>query len=225
MGDDDALLGVVTSANVATGFHAGDPTTMRRTVAGAVSRDVAVGAHVSYPDLAGFGRRAMAVAPHELEADVLYQLGALDAMCRAAGTRVRHVKAHGALYHATLDDAAAAEAVCAAVVAFDASLAVVTMPGGALASVAAAAGLTVVREGYADRALGEDGRLVPRSRPGAVLHDPATAAAQAVQLVGSGAVDSICVHGDTPGAVAMARAVRDALVRAGFVVRAAAGGR
>jgi 5-oxoprolinase (ATP-hydrolysing) subunit A len=218
LGDDAALLPLITSANVACGFHAGDPLTLRRTVAGAVAHDVVIGAQVGYPDLVGFGRRAMDVAADELEADVLYQLGALDGLARAAGSRVRYVKPHGALYHRVLYDEGQASAVVSAVIAYDAGLSVLTMADGALASAAAAQGLRVVREGFADRAYGADGRLVPRDQPGAVHTDAAVVAAQAVRLAEGGEVDSLCLHGDTPGAVEHASAVRSALSAAGIAV-------
>jgi UPF0271 protein len=214
LGDDAALLPHLSSANVACGFHAGDPLTLRRTVTAAVEAGVAVGAQVGYPDLVGFGRRAMDLSPDELEADVLYQLSALDGLCRAAGGAVRYLKPHGALYHRTLDDQVQAAAVVAALVAHGGGLPVLTLAGSALAVAASAEGLRVVTEGFADRAYGDDGRLVPRTEPGALLEDPSAAAEQAVALATSGTVDSICVHGDTPGAPRIARAVRAALAGA-----------
>lgn len=231
LGDDDALLGVVTSANVSCGFHAGDPTTMRRTVAAAQARGVVVGAQVSYPDLVGFGRRAMDVAPDDLTADVLYQLGGLDAMCRAAGTRVRYLKPHGALYARTAADPSQAAAVAEAVRSYDRSLPLLGPAGSAAERAAADAGIAFVGEGFADRALQPDGRLVPRGRPGAVLTDEAAVVARAVRMVVDGEVDaddgsrvpvtvqSLCLHGDTPGAAALARAVRRGLADAGLAVR------
>lgn len=230
LGDDEALLDVVTSANVACGFHGGDPATMRRTVDAAVARGVAVGAQVSYPDLVGFGRRRMDVDPGDLVADVLYQLGALDAFCRAAGTRVRYVKPHGALYNRVADDGAQAEAVVAALRAYDRSLPLLGLAGSAVHSAATTAGVPFVAEAFADRAVTPDGRLVPRSQPGAVLHDAGEVARRAVRMVvdrevaasdGSvvaAQVQSVCVHGDTPGAVAIARAVRAALEDAGVLL-------
>lgn len=227
MGADDKLLGVVTSANVACGFHAGDPLTMRRTAADAAARGVRVGAHPAYRDLAGFGRRFLDVAPDELAADVLYQLGALDAACRAAGTRVRYVKPHGALYNAIVHHEAQARAVVEAVAAFDASLPILGLPGSAVLREAERAGLRPVVEAFADRAYTPAGTLVSRREPGAVLHDPQQVAARMVRLVTEGvitavdgnevtvAAESICVHGDSPGAVDMARQVRLALEAAG----------
>src|ERR1700710_581455 len=167
---DDALLRVVTSANVACGFHAGDPTTLHRTVDAAAQAGVVIGAQVSYPDLVGFGRRAMDVAHDDLVADVLYQVGALEAFCRVAGTRVAYVKPHGALYNRVADDATQAAAVAEAVSRSDPSLPVLTLPGSALANAAAEAGLTVIGEGFADRAYTAEGRLASRREPGSVLH-------------------------------------------------------
>ena len=230
LGDDDALLGVVTSANVACGFHAGDPSTMRRVCAGAAAAGVAVGAQVSYRDLAGFGRRFIDVAPAELAADVLYQLAALDGIARTAGTRVGYVKPHGALYNAAVHHGGQARAVVEAVQAYDASLPVLGLPGSALLRIAADAGLPTVGEGFADRGYLPDGTLVPRDRPEALVHDPAAVAERAVRMVAEGeviavdgravqvAIQSICVHGDTPGAVDLARAVRGALEAAGLTV-------
>jgi UPF0271 protein len=227
MGDDDALLGVVTSANVACGFHAGDPSTMRSVCATAAGRGVAVGAQVAYRDLAGFGRRYIAYEPAELTADVLYQLAALDGIARVAGTAVTYVKPHGALYHAAARDPVQAGAVLAAVQEYDRSLAVLSLPGSALFTAAERAGLTAVPEAFLDRAYTPDGGLVPRGQPGAVLHDPAAVGARAVRLATDGevvAVDgsviqvsarSLCVHGDTPSAVALAQRVRTELVAAG----------
>lgn len=220
LGDDSALLPLLTSANVACGFHAGDALTLRRTVGEAAEHAVAVGAQVSYRDLAGFGRREMDMEPEELTADVLYQIGALDGLCRTAGTAVRYVKPHGALYHRTLKDPGQAEALVAAVVAYDPSLPLLTMAGGEADRLARAAGLRVVLEGFADRAYDPSGRLVPRTRSGALLTRAEDVARQAVRLAQSGEVESLCVHGDTPGAPALARAARAALEGAGLRVRA-----
>lgn len=219
LGDDEAVLDVVTSANVACGFHAGDPLTLRRTCAAAAERGVAIGAQVGYRDLAGFGRRFLDVAPDDLAADVLYQLGALDAFARVAGERVRYVKPHGALYNAVVSHEEQARAVVAAVTAYDASLPVLGLPGSVLLREAEDAGLTVIGEGFADRAYRDDGTLVPRSEPGAVFSDPDRAAAQALALVREGRVGSVCVHGDSPEAVALASAVRAALDEADITVR------
>jgi 5-oxoprolinase (ATP-hydrolysing) subunit A len=223
LGDDDALLAVVTSANVACGFHAGDPSIMRRVCAAAAARGVRVGAQVGYRDLAGFGRRAIEYDPADLTADVLYQIGALDGFARAAGDRVRYVKPHGALYNRIVHDEAQAAAVVEAVGAYDATLPLLGLPGSAVLRLAAAAGLPTVAEAFADRAYTPDGRLVPRSTPGAVVHDPDLVCTRAVALARGepiAAIDgstirvgarSICVHGDTPGAVELVTRVRDAL--------------
>ena len=231
LGDDGALLDVVTSANVACGFHAGDPATMHRTVAAAVARGVAVGAQVSYPDLVGFGRRAMDVAPADLRADVLYQLGALEAFCRVEGVRVSYVKPHGALYHRTAVDDVQAAAVADAVRRFDTSLPLLGPAGSAAERADTRAGLAFVPEGFADRGLTPAGALVPRGQPGDLLTDEAEVVARAVRMVVEGdavAVDgsvvavqvqSLCVHGDTPGAAALARAVRRGLLEAGVELR------
>jgi UPF0271 protein len=228
LGDDDALLGVVTSANVACGFHAGDPVILRRVCDRAASAGVAVGAQVGYRDLAGFGRRFLDVEPDALTQDVLYQVGALEAFARVAGTRVRYVKPHGALYNAIVAHEEQAAAVVRAVVEYDRTLPVLGLPGSAFLRLAAAAGLTVVAEAFADRAYTPEGTLVSRRLPGAVLHDVdeiarrcvAMATGEPVGDVDGGllrlAPDSICVHGDTPGAVAIARRVRDALTGAGI---------
>ncbi len=220
LGDDDALLPLITSANVACGFHAGDPSTLRATVVAAARQGVVVGAQVSYPDLAGFGRRAMDIEPHDLESDVLYQLSALDGLCRVAGIAVCYLKPHGALYHRTLVDDAQAEAVASALMVYDKALPVMTMADGALARSARRQGLRVIREGFVDRAYGNDGRLVSRSEAGALLTDPAAAATQAARLAASGRYDSLCVHGDTAHAADIASAARTALEAAGMTVRA-----
>lgn len=229
LGDDEALLDVVTSANVACGFHAGDPVIMRRTCESAARRGVTVGAQVGYRDLAGFGRRRIDVAADELAADVLYQLGALAAFAAAAGTRVAYVKPHGALYNTAADDPAQAGAVAAAVAAFDQSLPLLGLPDSALQHAATRHALPFVPEAFADRGYTPDGRLVPRDEPNALITDPAAAAAQALDIarghvvaIGGDRVPvrarSICVHGDTPDAVRVARAVRTALETAGVAV-------
>jgi UPF0271 protein len=223
LGDDAALMPLLTSANVACGFHAGDPLTIRRVCALAVAHGTGIGAQVAYRDLAGFGRRFVDVEPDDLAADVAYQIGAVQALATAEGGRVGHVKPHGALYHAAHEHPGQAAAVVAAVAAVDASLTLVVLPGGRLEAAAREAGLRVVVEGFADRRYDGAGRLVDRRVPGAVLDDPAAAAAQAVALAGSGTVDTLCVHGDTPGAVAIAAAVRAAVEAAGFELRPLAG--
>ncbi len=219
LGDDEALLSIVTSANVACGFHAGDPSVLRATCDRAVEAGVVIGAQVGYSDLAGFGRRFIEVPPDDLTNDVIYQIGALDAMARVTGGRVRYVKPHGALYNAIVHHEEQAAAVVRAVELYDPRLFVLGLPGSAWLRLAAEAGLRVVREAFADRAYTPRGTLVPRSEPGAVLHDPDEVAERCLRLAsGKGVVttdgsvlpiaaDSICVHGDSHGAVQMARAV------------------
>ncbi len=232
LGDDDALLDVVTSANVACGFHAGDPSTIMRTCAAAVERGVRIGAQVSYRDLAGFGRREMDVHPEELHAEILYQLAAVDGIARTVGGEVSYVKPHGALYNRVCRDAEQARAVVTAVARYRPELAVLTLPGSAVHQVATHHGVTTVAECFADRAYTPEGMLVSRREAGAVLHDPGEVAGRAVRMAVARevtAVDgspvrldarSVCVHGDTPDAVRLARAVRDALVEAGVTLRA-----
>ena len=228
LGDDDALLRIVTSANVACGFHAGDPVTMRRVCEWAADRGVAVGAQVAYRDLAGFGRRRIEYDLAELRDEIIYQIAALDGFGRLQGERVRYVKAHGALYHAASVDAGSASAIVAAVCDYDRTLPVLCQPSSTLAEVARSAGLRVVSEGYADRAYRPDGRLVPRGEPGAVLSDVETVVARAVRMATAGEVvaadgsvvavpaESLCVHGDTPGAVELAQRVRAGLEASGL---------
>jgi len=227
LGDDEALLGIVTSANVACGFHAGDPRTMLRTTAAAVERGVVIGAHVSYPDLVGFGRRELDCAPAEITADVLYQIGALDGLARAAGARVAYVKPHGALYNRVARDPVAACAVAEAVRRYDRALPVLLLAGSPGLAAVGEAGLPTVGECFADRAYAAEGRLVGRREPGAVLADPERVAARAVGMALHGTVDaidgspirlaarSICVHGDTAGAAALAGRVAAELVASG----------
>jgi UPF0271 protein len=232
LGDDLALLDIVTSANIACGFHAGDPVTIRRTCAAAIDRGVAIGAQVSYRDLAGFGRREMDVEPEELCAEVLYQLAALDGVARAMGGKVSYVKPHGALYNRICRDREQAVAVVDAVADYDPSLPLLTLPGSVVHEVAAAAGVRTVTEAFADRAYTDTGTLVPRRETGAVIHDPETVSSRAVRMAKEGVVTSasgaevtvtarsICVHGDTPDAVTLARAVRDRLLEAGVALQA-----
>lgn len=205
---------------MACGFHAGDPATIRETLALAAAHDVSVNAHVSYPDLEGFGRRELALSPEQIEVDMLYQVGALSVIADAAGLRVLGVKPHGALYHRSLRDRAAAEAIVSAVLAWDPSAALVTAPEGALSDAATAAGISVVSEGYVERGYGPDGLLIPRGSPGDVIEDPEMAAAQAVSLARSGRFRSLCVHGDSNVATAVAAATRAALLDAGFELAA-----
>ncbi len=235
LGDDEAMLRVVSSANVACGFHAGDPATIRRTVRVAVQRGVAIGAHVGYRDLAGFGRRRMDVPSEELQADVAYQVGALAGLAAAEGGRVSYVKPHGALYNTAAVDERVAADVAAAVADVDPSLVMLGLPCSRALDAASAAGLATAAEAFADRAYEADGTLVPRTRPGAVLHDPDEVARRMLRLATEGVVeavdgslvpvraDSICVHGDTPDAVAMAERVRAVLTAAGVRVAPFAG--
>jgi UPF0271 protein len=232
LGDDAALMLLITSANVACGFHAGDPSTLRRTCAAAAEHGVAVGAQVGYRDLAGFGRRFIDIEPAELTDEVIYQIGALQALATASGTTVQYVKPHGALYNAIVHHREQAAAVVEAVRAVDPTLPLLGLPGSAVLELADAAGLRTVREAFADRAYTPEGTLVSRRQPGAVLHDPEQVAARMVRLVTEGVItavdgndvtvtaDSICVHGDSPGAVDMARHVRTALERAGLTIGA-----
>jgi 5-oxoprolinase (ATP-hydrolysing) subunit A len=235
MGDDDALLAVVTSANIACGFHAGDPQIMRRTAEVAAERGVAVGAHVSFPDRQGFGRRDLDIRPADVTDDVTYQIGALDAFARAAGSRVSYVKPHGALYNRMMVDEDLASAVVEALARFDGGLLLLALPGSAVGAVAERAGVPVVAEGFADRAYTADGKLVPRGQDGAVVSDIDEVARRAVRMAVSQTVTaidgsevalpvaSLCVHGDTPDAVGIARGVRAALEEAGVPIGAFAG--
>jgi 5-oxoprolinase (ATP-hydrolysing) subunit A len=230
MGDDAAMLDIVSSANVACGFHAGDAAGILQTLRGAGARGVAVGAHVAYPDLAGFGRRAMDVASADLQADVIYQIGALRGLAAVAGTTVRYVKPHGALYNTIACDERQARDVIAAIRAIDPSLVLVALAGSPLIAWAQASGLRTVAEAFADRAYLPDGSLVSRREQGAVLHDAHAVAERMLRLATDGVVtaidgstvrlqaDSVCVHGDSPGAVEMARQVRALLERSGVTV-------
>jgi UPF0271 protein len=232
LGDDEAMLRLVTSANVACGFHAGDPTTLRRTCTAAAERGVVVGAQVGYRDLAGFGRRFLDVSPHELADDVIYQIGALAGMCLVSGTTVQYVKPHGALYNAIVHHEEQAAAVVAAVRDYSPWLPVLGLPDSAFLRAAERAGLRAVPEFFVDRAYTPEGALVPRSHPDAVLHDPEEVTARVLRLVSDGVVqavdgsdvpvraESACVHGDSPGAVEMARAVRAGLDKAGVSLQA-----
>ena len=231
MGDDAAMLDIATTANVACGFHAGDPDIMAATFSLAKARGVAVGAHPGFADRAGFGRRLLPASEAEIERLIAYQVGAAMALAAQAGHRLTHVKPHGALSNIAMSEAGPARAIARATRAVDRDLAFLAVAGTELARAGEAEGLRTVREIYADRGYTDDGHLVPRSAEGAALHDPDEAAVRAAAMVEAGAVfalsgkrvtvaiDSICVHGDTPGAVAMARAVRAALERAGIALR------
>ena len=226
MGDDAAMLDIVTSANVACGFHAGDPAGILRTVKAAAAKNVTIGAHVSYPDKVGFGRRNMDVASDELTADVIYQIGSLQGLAKAAGTSVRYVKPHGALYNTIAHDRRQAMAVIEAIRAVDPTLVLVALAGSTLIELARSEGLTCIAEAFADRAYTPQGTLVSRREPGAVLHDPVLVAQRMLSLVRNGTLeaidgsmvkieaDSICVHGDSPSAVEMARELRRVLEQA-----------
>ncbi len=232
MGDDAGVLPYVTSANVACGAHAGDPSVMRRTVAAALEHGVAIGAHPGLPDLAGFGRREMRISPQEAYDLVLYQVGALAAFAAAAGTALRHVKPHGALYNMSCADDALAEPIARAVRDLDARLVLFGLPGSALQRAAEAAGVPFAREAFADRAYAPDGSLVPRGTPSAVIDDPEDAVRRAVLIATEGrvataeggelrlAADTLCVHGDRPDAGLFARMLREGLERGGVRVAA-----
>jgi 5-oxoprolinase (ATP-hydrolysing) subunit A len=231
LGDDDAMLGIVTSANVACGFHAGDPAGLLRVCRLAAERGVRIGAQVSYRDLAGFGRRFIDVAAEDLVADIVYQIGALQAIAHASGSAVSYVKPHGALYNTIVTNREQAAAVVEAVRLVDSTLPVLGMAGSAFFDEAARRGLRTVAEAFADRAYRPDGQLVSRREPGAVLHDPAAIADRVAAMVTSGrvtaidgaqiavSVESVCVHGDSPGGVQIATAVRDQLKAAGTDIR------
>jgi UPF0271 protein len=231
LGDDAAVFRHVSSANVACGFHAGDPSTIARTCRDAVAAGVTIGAHVGYRDLAGFGRRFLDCSATALADDVLYQLGALQALAQAAGSEIKYVKPHGALYNTIVHHEVHAQAVVEAVHTFNPGLPLLLLPGAVALRMAESRGLRAVAEAFADRAYNPDGTLVSRREEGAVLHDNEAVARNMVLLATEGKIvardgsvldvraDSICVHGDTPGAVAMAGAVRAGLEAAGVTVR------
>ena len=231
LGDDAAIISSVSSVNVACAFHAGDPSTIRATCAAAAAAQVTVGAHPGYRDLAGFGRRFIDMAPGHLTDEVIYQIGALQALAAVAGTRVSYVKPHGALYNAIAHHTVQAQAVVDAIMAVDAGLPVMVLPNSEIQRLADAAGLRTVVEAFADRAYNPDGSLASRSLPGAVIVDPARVTEQALRLAADHRVravdgtfldvpvESICLHGDTPGAVALAAQVRTALQDAGIPIR------
>lgn len=230
MGQDEALMASITSANIACGFHAGDPSVMRRTVALAAQHGVAVGAHPGFPDLVGFGRREIQATPREVEDLVLYQVAALAGIASAHGTGLQHVKAHGALYNQACRDAALADAIAAAVAAFDRSLILLGLPDSELLRAGTRAGLKVAAEVFADRAYEPDGSLASRRKAGSVIHDAEVVVARAVRMIRAREVvatdgsviplnaDTICLHGDTPGAAELARQVRQGLQAAGVQI-------
>lgn len=231
IGDDAAILQTVSSANIACGFHAGDPLTIQATARSAGENGVAIGAHIGYRDLAGFGRRHLECSPDELAADVLYQLGALEAMASAAGSRIRYVKPHGALYHSMVGHQAHARSVIEAIASYNPQLPVLLLPGSIALDYAAEAGLRGVAEAFADRNYNPDGTLVSRRDPDAVLHETEQVVENMLRLAQDGEIiardgtripteaESICVHGDTAGAVEMAQALRSALEEAGIEIR------
>jgi len=218
LGDDAAMLSLITSANIACGFHAGDPATLRETCRQAVDAGVVIGAQVSYPDLVGFGRRFLDMTPADLSAAVIYQIGALDGLARSVGGRVRYVKPHGALYHTVTDYDQQALAVVRAVLSYDPDLPIIGLPGSELLRQAAAEGLQAVTEYFVDRNYTSDGRLVDRRRSDALISDPSVAAQRALAAAIEGKADSFCTHGDSPGAVQMTTAVRSALLAAGVTL-------
>jgi len=230
MGDDEHLIPLVSSVNIACGFHAGDPLTIERTIRLAIAAQAAIGAHPGYPDLVGFGRRDLDMAPDELEAALIYQIAAVAGMTRAAAAEMRHVKPHGALYNRAAHDEGLADSIARAVRRFSPELMLVGLAGSRLLEAGRAAGLTVAAEAFPDRAYEPDGSLRSRRLPGAVLTESATIAARAVAMARDGAVtatdgtviplraDTLCLHGDTPGAADHARAVRDALEAAGVSI-------
>src|SRR5437773_3476447 len=232
MGRDAGLMKTITSANVAAGFHGGDPSVLRATIRLAKAHGVAVGAHPGYPDLVGFGRRAMAVSPGEAEDFVLYQIAAVGGVARAEGVRLQHVKAHGELFNVAARDSDLAMAIARAVAAYDTSLIFFATPRSELLKAGSAVGLRTVSEVFADRAYEPDGSLMSRRKPGAVIHDPETVAARAVRMVKDRSVvaadgstvpldaDTICVHGDTPGSDELAARIRAGLQQAGILVKA-----
>jgi 5-oxoprolinase (ATP-hydrolysing) subunit A len=232
IGYDQELFPLISSANVACGFHGGDPRTLERTIAACKAHGVGVGAHPGFPDLVGFGRRVMTATADEVRTDTLYQLGALDAFCRVAGLPMQHVKPHGALSNASMKDDTLATAIVTAIRAYNPDLLLFAMPGSALLAAGEAAGLRIAREAFADRAYNADGSLVNRRLPGAMITDPQVAAQRMVGLVRHGTLetidgqslslraDTICTHSDTPGAVAIVAAVRQALEAAGVSVKA-----
>jgi len=226
LGQDEAIMPLITSASIACGYHAGDPVVMQKTVALAVKHRVSIGAHPGYPDLQGFGRRNMDLSPSEVEAMVLYQIGALAGMAKAAGAELAHVKPHGALYNQAAKDRALAEAIARAVARFSKSLILVGLAGSMMIKAGVESGLRTANEGFPDRAYNPDGTLMSRRLPGAVLESPGEAAANAARLAKEGIlfgaqwvrVDTLCIHGDNTNALAMAKAVHEALITTGVQV-------
>ena len=232
MGEDAAVMPYITSANIACGFHGGDPATIRATVRLAVDHGVAIGAHPSLPDLQGFGRRFMKISPQDMYDLVVYQAGAVEAFARAAGARLHHLKCHGALYNMAANDAGLAEAMARAVKDLGGGLILYALSNSLMMSTAKKLGVAVAGEVFADRGYADDGTLAPRGSPGAMIEDPALAAQRAVSMIEEGRVtalsgrrvpvspDTLCLHGDQPGAVAFARAIRKAFAERGVGVAA-----
>ncbi len=230
IGMDDAVIPLISSANVACGFHAGDPLVMDKTVALCKSTDTAIGAHPGYPDLVGFGRRNLAASPAEVKAMVTYQIGALDAFCKSAGIKMQHVKPHGAMYNMAAKDEALAKAICEAIYAYDKDLILMGLAGSQMLVQAKSMGLKCAAEVFADRAYEEDGTLVARSKPGAMIHDEEEAVSRVIRMIKEGKVtaitgkdvditaDSVCVHGDGPKALAFVGKLRDAFAANGIEI-------
>lgn len=230
LGSDEEMMAHITSANIACGYHAGDPIVMERTISFAKKHQASVGAHPGFPDLVGFGRRSMELSPREVRNDLIYQAGALSAFAQIEGLSLQHVKPHGQLYNLAAKDEDMARAICEAILALDKNLILVALSGSGMADIASKSGLKVAREAFADRAYDRDGSLVSRKKEGSVIHDPQRVAERVVRMVKEGKVqtiggdlidlevDSICVHGDTPGAVQLAETVRKHLQKAGITV-------
>jgi UPF0271 protein len=231
IGQDLELLQWITSANIACGLHAGDPIVMERTVGLAKQRGIAIGAHPGFPDLQGFGRRNMVLAPMEVKAYLLYQIGALAAFVRSTGATLHHVKPHGALYTMAARDRNLARAIVEAISVFDPNLSLMALAGSQMVEEGHALGLPIIEEAFADRGYDKEGNLIPRGQPGAILRDPQVVATRVAQMVRSGCVQavtgeqvplsfqSLCIHGDTPNAGAIAQAVHQAMVKEGIVLR------
>ena len=231
IGNDDKIIPLISSANVACGYHAADPVVMGKTIAMAKEADIRVGAHPGFPDLMGFGRRNMNVTPAEAKAYVLYQLGALDAFCRVNGVKMQHVKPHGALYNMAAKDYALSTAICEAIKEFDSNLIVLALSGGQLAKAAQDMGLRTAMEVFADRGYEEDGTLVDRRKEGAMITDENEAIARVIRMVKEGKVesingndiaikaDSICVHGDNPKALEFVKNIRETLIAEGVEIK------
>jgi len=230
LGFDEEMMSHITSANIACGYHAGDPIVMERTIALAKNHGVSVGAHPGFPDLVGFGRRNMELTPQEVRNDIIYQAGALAAFAQIEGVSLQHVKPHGQLYNLAAKDKPMTEAICDAISGLGKNLILVALSGSQMAEIATKSGLKVAREAFADRAYHRDGSLVSRKREGSVIHDPERVAERVIQMVQEGKVqsiegdlidlevDSVCVHGDTPGAVQLAQTIRRKFQEAGISV-------